>query len=91
MPHNRRRQIALLLILLLSHAALTLHVSTHVPIDPTKCEYCAGHANPGHAIAYAGSELLPPTAIEFSAVGLPDTVQFTTPVVYRQRAPPSLI
>jgi hypothetical protein len=88
---NRQYCIAVLLILLLSHAALTVHVSTHVPNDQTNCDYCAGHADPGHAISHFFDELPPSTALSFVALAAASVPHATTFLTYRQRAPPTLI
>lgn len=90
MQINRQRHIALLLVLLLGHAALTFHVSTHIPVDPSNCEFCAGNADPGHAIAFAISEVKLSTAVEVSFASESFIVRPADFVAYRERAPPTL-
>jgi hypothetical protein len=88
---SRQNCLAVLALLLLSHAAVTLHVTTHIPVDPAKCEYCAGNTNPAHAITTPAAELpraaLP--AIEIAgAVAAPSVLRRAH---YRERAPPVLV
>jgi hypothetical protein len=88
---NRQNCIAILLILLLSHAALTLHVSTHIPVDQNNCDYCAGHADPGHAIAPAIARI-PLSNSQDSVVPVAALLSQAKPFhSYRQRAPPTQI
>ena len=90
MSINRRKCVAILLMLLSSHAALALHVSSHVTIDQAGCDYCAGFADPTHAITNATDEF--PKAGTFS-FDLPNSMLETraTPYrSYRQRGPPAL-
>ena len=88
---NRQNSVAVLLVLLLSHAALTLHCSAHVRIDQSNCDYCTGHADPGQAISRSFIEDPPLTA--FNAVALADApvAPATMFATFRQRAPPALI
>jgi hypothetical protein len=89
--HSRRNCLALLALLLLSHAALTLHVATHIPADQAKCEYCAGHANPAHALVAAHSDLprLVTQSTEFEHAAT--VLRKARPVHYRERAPPVVV
>jgi hypothetical protein len=89
MPTITRTQwLLLLLIVLISHAALTVHSGTHLALDPQSCELCTQHANLSHAV--------PPTvslSSEF-ARDVPETsghaaaVPTAAIVPYHQRAPP---
>jgi hypothetical protein len=86
---NRKNSVAILLILLLSHAALTLHVSTHIPIDQSNCDYCAGHADPGHAITPTIAHI-PLSVSQDSVVPVAALLSQARPFhAYRQRAPPT--
>lgn len=88
---NRNVCLALVLLLLLGHATLTLHVTTHIPVDPTSCEYCAGHGNPGHAIPSSTIEWSPPFLVA-SGSGYRAPVTRTPEIFsYRQRAPPDRV
>ena len=88
---SRRTCQALLLLVLLSHAALTVHATTHIAVDPAKCEFCAGHANPAHALAAPQGDL--PRLV----AGCPEFEHTATvphmarPVHYRERAPPVVV
>ena len=85
---NRQSCLALLSLLLLAHAALTLHVASHVPADPAKCEYCGGNANPAQALLPATLEL-PLFAAEFTEfAGTRLAPHTAAPFHYRERAPP---
>ena len=88
---SRQKCLTLLAFLLLSHAALTLHVSTHIPVDQTKCEYCAGNVNPAHLVPVPMVELPRPAAmaIECDPESLPPTS--IRQVHYQERAPPVLV
>jgi hypothetical protein len=88
---SRQTCQALLLLLLLSHAALTLHVTTHIPVDQTTCEYCAGHANPAHALVAPQIEL--PRVDAEAADSERGTIvpRVARPVHYRERAPPAVV
>ena len=88
---SRQNCIALLLLLALGHAALTLHVTTHIPVDQAKCQYCAGHVNPAHAIPTAAHELPRPVAEVtrfFSTAPISAAVHISH---YRGRAPPVIV
>jgi hypothetical protein len=88
---GRRSCVALVLLLLLSHAALTLHITTHIPVDQTTCEYCAGHANPAHALVAPQIEL--PRVDAEAANSEHGTIvpRVARPVHYRERAPPVVV
>jgi hypothetical protein len=91
MSINRQNCLALLLLLLLSHAALTLHTTMHTFVDQTDCEFCSGHANPAHAIPVSAADLLSPNTFELSfhyGVRAPRVAQLT---LYRERAPPIFV
>jgi len=87
---KRQSCIAVLLLLLLSHAALTMHVSTHASVDQTKCSFCGGHADPTHAVTYSPAEFAAPVTAAF--VELTAKWLFFTAHVpaFRQRGPPAL-
>jgi hypothetical protein len=89
MPTITRIQwLLLLLIVLISHAALTVHSGTHLALDPQSCELCTQHSNLAHAV--------PPTVSPASdfARGVPDAFSRAAAaptaaiVPYHQRAPP---
>ena len=85
---NRQYCIALLSLLLLAHAAVTLHVASHVPVDPAKCEYCGGNANPAQALLPATIELPPLGAESTEFAGIAAAPRTASPFHYRERAPP---
>jgi len=91
MSINRQNCLALLILLLLGHAALTLHTTTHTYVDQTGCEYCSGNANPAHAIPVSATPPLSPNVFEFNfhhATRATRVAEFT---LYRERAPPIFI
>jgi len=83
--------LTLVLLLLLGHAMLTLHVTTHIPVDQTSCEYCAGNGNPAHAIPTSASDLRPLPVFKFGAVDTARVARLAEFIAYRERAPPTLV
>lgn len=85
---NRKNCIAVLLVLVVSHLALSAHVATHGADIQSSCEMCTGHGDPIHAA--------PPSLTSFDPV--PNFLERltpaqsqepTTPVFdHRQRGPP---
>ena len=87
---NRRRCIALLLIIIVSHTAFSVHVATHAIGNQTGCEPCAGHGNPAHAVPVSTCALQLPADVTLEA-DRAQSAQFATLVAhYRQRAPPHI-
>lgn len=87
---NRNNWSAIALILLISHAALSLHVTSHVPTDQAPCEFCTGQANPSHAIPVAATAMLPPATYKVTT-DHPMLVRKTAGFIpYQQRAPPAV-
>lgn len=84
----RKNCFSLLLILVVSHVALTLHVTTHIPIEQSNCEICAGQTDPTHAIPFAATELLQSIAYNIEFGYSAPTETFTEFTAYRQRGPP---
>ncbi|MGB5346600.1 MAG: hypothetical protein WBN23_10585 [Woeseia sp.] len=88
---SRQYCLALSLLLLLAHAALTLHVASHMPVDQTTCEYCAGNTNPAHAPATAVS-VLPRITVGTIDVNIAiPLARPARPSLYRERAPPVFV
>ena len=87
---NRHNCLALALLLLVSHVALTLHVTAHIPVEQSSCEICAGQANPAHAIYSAVGDLLPSPAYRPDAEYYHPAARQTEHTTYRQRGPPTL-
>jgi hypothetical protein len=87
-PHSRLSCLLLLLIVLVSHASLTLHVNSHVLADQQPCELCTHYSNfehaapPAFAIALTFAFYVPEQSVEAARVPAP------RPSLYRQRAPP---
>jgi hypothetical protein len=80
--------VALLGLILLSHASLSLHIATHTPVDQSTCEMCAGHGSLAPAASPARIALPPLVAVEIR----PESVAAALPAAathsYRERAPP---
>jgi len=91
MSINRQNCIVLLLLLLLGHAALTLHTTTHTFVDQTGCEYCSGHANPAQAIPVSEAFTLPYSAFEFDVHHATCAMRVAEFTLYRERAPPIFV
>jgi hypothetical protein len=85
---SRQTCLAVLLLLLLSHAAMTLHIATHISADRSNCEYCAGNVNPAHAIAVTVAELPWLTADAIDVERGAPTSRIIRPFHYQERAPP---
>lgn len=91
MPIARRhRCLVLLAILLISHAGLSVHVSTHASADQPACEMCAGHANPAHAIPASSSVLQFPDADKLAFEPAIAAGSFAAAIACRQRGPPRI-
>ena len=91
MPVARRYRCFLLLaILLISHAGLSVHVSTHASADQPACEMCAGHTNPAHAIPASSFVLQVPDAEELAFEPAIAPGSFAAAVACRQRGPPRI-
>jgi len=91
MSINRQNCIAVLLIVLLSHAALTFHVSTHVPADQSNCDYCGGHTDPTQADVSQQTQVLPSTKVRFDIPAVATIRRSTSFIPFQQRAPPTPI
>lgn len=89
MLRSYRKSVVLILALLVSHAALTLHVSTHVPADQASCEYCSGEAKPSHAMTPAVAATAPPAAQPLPSDATASSPGAPVATGYRQRAPPT--
>jgi len=87
---NRKQCFLLLLIVLVSHAALTIHVGTHVAVEQQNCQLCTQHTNIAHAV--------PPSVAYSLDIGHYAPDASTRPALvhpaeirpYRQRAPPRI-
>ena len=86
---TRQSCITVLLILLVGHAALTLHVSTHVSIGQASCDYCEAYSSPSHAVAPAADGFRLAVALRFELPAVLPLIGTTDLHSYRQRAPPS--
>ena len=91
MSNNRQDCVALLLVLLISHAALTFHVTTHIAVDQTSCKTCVGHGNPAHAIPPSTTVPLRPLALEVGVENISPIARVATPNSYQERAPPAFV
>ncbi|MBT5032399.1 MAG: hypothetical protein HOM55_08920 [Proteobacteria bacterium] len=88
---NRCFCSALLLMLLISHAALSLHVTNYHSADLANCELCTGQANPTYAIPPSTSELLPSeTTFKVNTYYVASVVTTAALFSYYTRAPPTL-
>jgi hypothetical protein len=84
----RNNYLSLLLLLLTGHVAMTVHTAAHIPVDQTICEFCAGHANPTHAIPPSTPELPLAVAIETGSDYSHPIPQLAGLISYQERAPP---
>jgi hypothetical protein len=88
---SRQYCLALLLLVLLGHAALTLHTTTHNFVDQTNCEYCSGNANHAHAIPVSATAPLSPNVFEFDFHATTRATRVAEFTLYRERAPPTFV
>jgi hypothetical protein len=85
---TRNQWLLVLLVVLISHAALTIHSGTHLALDKQSCELCTQQANLAHAVppdvssSFDFSHLAPQ---EPSIASAPSSAAL---VPYHQRAPP---
>jgi hypothetical protein len=84
----RNNYLSLLLLLLTSHVAMTVHTTAHIPVDQINCEFCAGHANPAHAIAPSTPDFPQPVGFETGSDYSHPVPQLAERISYRERAPP---
>ena len=85
---KRQSFIALLLLLLLSHVALSLHITTHTPIEQSSCELCAGHGSLALAASPATILLSPLAAFKTLSASVHAAAPAAAIQSYRERAPP---
>ncbi|HET6628802.1 MAG TPA: hypothetical protein VFG91_03410 [Woeseiaceae bacterium] len=90
MPSTRRTTwLLLLLAVVASHAALTVHFNSHDTADRQSCQLCTHYSHFEHATPPAALASFPPAihAPQTPApAALPVTAEFAP---YRQRGPPS--
>lgn len=85
---TRNQWLLVLLVVLASHAALTIHSGTHLALDKQSCELCTQQANLAHAVppdvssSFDFSQFAPQV---LAAISVPSAGAF---VPYHQRAPP---
>lgn len=87
---DRKNCLLLLLILMVSHAALTLHASSHVANEQQNCQICSHYSNLNHAIPPAVASSLLPDRYAADTVPEITCVSVAATTHYRQRAPPYL-
>ena len=85
---TRNQWLLVLLVVVISHAALTIHSGTHLTLDKQSCELCTQQANLAHAVppdvsssfdfSQFAPQALPPVSVPAAEVF----------VAYHQRAPP---
>lgn len=85
---TRNQWLLVLLVILISHAALTIHSGTHLTLEKQGCELCTQQGNLAHAVppdasaSFDFNHLAPqtPTAASVTAS--------EARITHRQRAPP---
>ena len=89
MPNVTRNQwLLVLLVVLISHAALTIHSGTHPALDQQSCELCTQHANLSHAVPSTLSLTFDFGQDVPQFASLASTRPATATAPYHQRAPP---
>jgi hypothetical protein len=59
---SNKLALTVLLTLLLSHAALSLHESTHVSSDDVECELCSGYADTSDVVVSHSADWIRPAS-----------------------------
>jgi hypothetical protein len=85
---SRKTCLLLLLIVILSHAALTLHASSHVAAEQQGCQICAQYSNLANAIPPAAALPLLPAGYVPETPSVIARVRAHAATPYQQRAPP---
>jgi hypothetical protein len=85
---GRKTCLFLLLILILSHAALTFHASSHVTAEQQGCQICAQYSNLANAIPPADATFLPSAGYTPETAPEIPRLQAAPLTPYQQRAPP---
>jgi hypothetical protein len=85
---NRNQWLLLLLVVLISHAALTIHSGTHLTLDQQSCELCTQQANFSHAVPPAISLSFEVGQEAPQVSGAAGAAPTAASVPYHQRAPP---
>jgi hypothetical protein len=85
---GRKTCLFLLLILILSHAALTFHASSHVAAEQQGCQICAQYSNLANAIPPAAATFL--LSAGYAPEAAPEIPRLRAAALtpYQQRAPP---
>lgn len=85
---NRKNILLLLLVLVISHAALTLHASSHVAAEQQNCHLCTHYSDLANALPPSVASCLLP--VGYAAKDFTESTRL--PAVeaapYHQRAPP---
>lgn len=85
---TRKRWLLLLLVLMISHAALTIHSGAHLVLEQQSCHLCTQNANLSHAVPPSLSlpiEFGQEATRAWSGVATGTALALLT---YRGRAPP---
>jgi hypothetical protein len=85
---NPNQWLLVLLVVLISHVALTIHSGTHLTLDQQSCELCTQHANLSHAIPSATSVSFEVGQEPPKMSGAAAVAPTAASVPYHQRAPP---
>ena len=85
---TRNQWLLVLLVVLISHAALTIHSGTHLVLDKQGCELCTQQGNLAHAVPPAVSSSFDFTRFTPPAPSIASVPSSAGLVPYHQRAPP---
>jgi len=85
----RRYRFLMLLLIVVSYAAFSVHTTIHTTDDLGGCELCAGHGDPSYAIP--ASPVIPDVPVaNFVITEIESTTRSASLLVhYHQRAPPN--
>lgn len=85
---SRKTCLFLLLVLILSHAALTFHASSHVAAEQQGCQICAQYSNLANAIPPTAATAALPAADAPELLAEIARLRARAATPYQQRAPP---
>lgn len=87
-PQNRKHCLLLLLVVLVSHASLTLHVNSHVAAEQQTCDLCTHYSNFECAVPPSAADVFPRTFDTPEPVRAAVMHPAAETPYCRQRAPP---
>lgn len=85
---NRNRCLLVLLVVLISHASLTLHVNSHVAAEQRTCDLCTHYSNFEYASPPSTADVFPRTLDAPEPLRVAALLPAARPTDRRPRGPP---